>query len=301
MFIKITKSGKYEYVSVVEAYRDKESGNTKHRVLFNLGRLDKIKDNPSFQKLLIDLETLSGIKNRVNLDSVEEGNLFNYGYVVYRKLWNRLGLTELLQRIKDNTHIQFDLNTSTFLMVVEHLLRPDSKLGTHGKQNRYLNLPHSDLNHLYRSLDILSEHKESIEDSLFNREKSLFNMNVDVVFYDVTTFKFESVKKDTLRDFGFSKEKRVNEVQVVLGLLNDRTGRPIGYELFPGNTFEGKTLEASLDKLSERFGIRRVIIVIEQRIKLKTKSKEDKRKRLRLHCLIKNKEYEEGNSRGYSQ
>jgi transposase, IS4 family len=263
MFIKITKSGKYEYVSVVEAYRDKESGTTRHRVLFNLGRLDKIKDNPSFQKLLIDLETLSGIKNRVNLESIEEGNLFNYGYIVYRKLWERLALTELLQSIKDNTHIQFDLNTSTFLMVVEHLLRPDSKLGTYGKQNRYLNLPHSDLNHLYRSLDILSEHKEEIEDYLFNKEKSLFNMNVDVVFYDVTTFRFESVKKDTLRDFGFSKENRVNEVQVVLGLLIDRTGRPIGYELFPGNTFEGKTLEASLDKLSERFGIRRVIIVIE--------------------------------------
>jgi len=278
MFIKITKSGKYEYVSVVEAYRDKESGNTKHRVLFNLGRLDKIKDNPSFQKLLINLETLSGIKNRVNLDGVEEGNLFNYGYVVYRKLWERLGLTELLQSIKDNTHIQFDLNTSTFLMVVEHLLRPDSKLGTYGKQKRYLNLPHSDLNHLYRSLDILSEHKESIEDYLFNKEKSLFNMNVDVVFYDVTTFRFESVKKDTLRDFGFSKENRVNEVQVVLGLLIDRTGRPIGYELFPGNTFEGKTLEASLDKLSERFGIRRVIIVADRGLNSKLNLKRIKEK-----------------------
>ena len=65
-----------------------------------------------------------------------------------------------------------------------------------------------------------------------------------------------------------------------MGLLIDKTGRPIGYELFPGNTFEGETLEASLDKLSEKFGIRRVIIVIEQRIELKTKSKEYKRKRL---------------------
>jgi len=47
MFIKITKSGKYEYVSVVEAHRDRESGTTKHKLLFNLGRLDKIKDNSS--------------------------------------------------------------------------------------------------------------------------------------------------------------------------------------------------------------------------------------------------------------
>jgi len=97
-------------------------------------------------------------------------------------------------------------------MVVEHLLRPVSKLGTYGKQNRYLNLPHSDLNHLYRTLDILSEHKEEKEDYLFNREKSLFNMNVDVVFYDVTTFRFENIRKDTLRDFSFSKENKVNEV-----------------------------------------------------------------------------------------
>jgi len=163
-------------------------------------------------------------------------------------------------------------------MVVEHLLRPDSKLGTYGRQKRYLNLPYSDLNHLYRTLDILSEHKEEIEDYLFNREKSLFNMNVDVVFYDVTTFRFESVKKDTLRDFGFSKENRVNEVQVVLGLLIDMNGRPIGYELFLGNTFEGKTLEASLDKLSERFGIRRVIIVADRGLNSKLNLKRIKEK-----------------------
>jgi len=49
MFIKITKYGKYEYVSVVEAYRDKESGTTRHRVLVNLGRLDKIKIIPPFR------------------------------------------------------------------------------------------------------------------------------------------------------------------------------------------------------------------------------------------------------------
>ena len=127
-----------------------------------------------------------------------------------------------------------------------------------------MNLPEIDLNHLYRSLNLLSEHKESIEDYLFNKGRELFNMKVDVVFYDVTTFRFESVKKDTLRDFGFSKDNKAQEVQVVLGLLIDMEGRPIGYELFPGNTFEGKTLVASLDKLSGRFGIRNVIIVADK-------------------------------------
>ena len=65
-------------------------------------------------------------------------------------------------------------------------------------------------------------------------------MNADVVIYDVTTFRFESVKKDTLRDFGFSKENRVNEVRVVLGLFIDTIGRPIGYELSLGIPLKSK-------------------------------------------------------------
>src|SRR5690606_9052947 len=66
------------------------------------------------------------------------------------------------------------------------------------------------------------------------------------------------------RDFGFSKDNKINEVQVVMGLLIDSEGRPIGYELFPGNTLDSKTLERSLEKLKERFNIRQVIIVADR-------------------------------------
>lgn len=73
-------------------------------------------------------------------------------------------------------------------------------------------------------------------------------MQVDVVFYDVTTFYFESVKQDSLRDFGFSKDGKFKEIQVVMGLLIDREGRPIGYDLFHGNTFDCKTMDVALEK-----------------------------------------------------
>ena len=72
-------------------------------------------------------------------------------------------------------------------------------------------------------------------------------MHIDVVYFDVTTFYFESVRKDSLKDFGFGKGGKFKEVQVVLGLLNDQTGRPVGYELFPGHTFDGNTLELALE------------------------------------------------------
>jgi len=164
---------------------------------------------------------------------------------------------------------QFDLDKTSFLMAISHLLDPSSKRKTHAQQERYFNLPECKLHHLYRSLDILERSKEMLETNLFQLNRSLFNMKVDVIFFDVTTFHFESVRQDSLRDFGFSKNGKFNEVQVVLGMLIDQTGRPVGYELFPGHTFDGNTLEAALDHLERRLGIQRVIIVADRGINSK--------------------------------
>ncbi|MGI6317900.1 MAG: IS1634 family transposase [Dethiobacteria bacterium] len=267
MFVKITKSGKYEYVQLVQSYR--ENGQTKHKVMLNLGRLDHIAGNPSFQRLAIRLQELSGVKNRVDLDEISEGEIVNYGYTVYKKLFQELGLKSILNNLQEQSKAQFSLSDSCFLMVLQHLLNPCSKRGAYLSQDRYVQLPQVDLNHLYRSLDILHIHKEKLEDTLYYHHRTLLSMHVDVVFFDVTTFHFESVKADSLRDFGFSKNGKFNEVQVVLALLVDTEGRPIGYELFPGDTFESKTLESALEKLEKRFGLRQVIIVADRGINSK--------------------------------
>lgn len=267
MFIKITKSGKYQYAQLVKSYR--ENGVTKHQVLLNLGRLDQIENNPSFQNLARRLLEISKVKEVANLNKISEAQVLNWGYVVYKKIWQDFGLDQLLGEITAARKTQFNLSDASFLMAVQHLLEPKSKLGTFTHQHRYANLPPVGFNHLYRSLDLLHEYKEHLEEALFQKNRNLFNMKVDVVFYDVTTFSFESVQADTLRDFGFSKNGKFNEVQVVLGLLIDCEGRPIGYDLFPGSTFEGHTLEAALEKLGKRFGIRNVIIVADRGINSK--------------------------------
>jgi transposase len=132
------------------------------------------------------------------------------------------------------------------------------------------------LQHLYRSLDVLAEQKEQLETALYEKHRSLFNMSVDVVFFDVTTFSFESQQADTLREFGFSKDGKLNEVQVVLALLIDKDGRPISFELFPGNTFEGHTLLSTLDRIKERFQIDQVIIVADKGLNSKLNLKQIK-------------------------
>lgn len=264
MFIKVTKSGKYEYVQLVRSY--KVSGVTKHEVLLNLGRKDEIENNPMFQRLAKRLGELSGLHKAQNaLQSPSEAVIRNWGYVVYQRLWKSMALNDCLDEIcKRHSRIRFDLSQTSFLMALQHLLEPMSKLGTFQHQERYAKLPRLKLQHLYRSLDVLSESKEAIEEHIFFQNYNLLNMTIDVVFYDVTTFAFESVQSDGLRDFGYSKDNKYNEVQVVMGLLIDSEGCPIGYELFNGSTFDGKTMTGALENLKKRFGIRRVVIVADR-------------------------------------
>jgi hypothetical protein len=228
MFIKTSKSHGREYVQIVESYREK--GKIKHRTLLNLGRVDLLQGNKSIQNLGRRLLELSeGASKLVDLMNASQAKILNWGYKVYEKIWKNFELPEIFKDVKNSRKITYDIEATCFRMVIQHLLDPKSKLGTYEEQDRYSNLPRVSLQHFYRSLDVLAQEKEKIEQKLFERNITLFNMKVDVVFYDVTTFSFESVKRDSLRDFGYSKNGKFNEVQVVLGLLIDSEGRPIGY------------------------------------------------------------------------
>jgi transposase len=122
------------------------------------------------------------------------------------------------------------------------------------------------LQHIYRSLDLLCEHKDEIEQFLYSYGKNLFNINVDVVLYDLTTLRFESTRTDLgeLRRFGYSKEMRSDCTQVVLGLLTDTQGIPLCFEVHPGNTFEGDTLNGIVDRVSRKLAVRRFIFVADR-------------------------------------
>ncbi len=78
------------------------------------------------------------------------------------------------------------------------------------------------LQHLYRSLDLLAADKDLLEAFLFDKHCTLFNMSVDVVFFDVTTFYFESQHADSLRDFGYGKDGKIKDA-----VLRERDYTPI--------------------------------------------------------------------------
>jgi transposase len=88
-----------------------------------------------------------------------------------------------------------------------------------------------------------------------------FGFDFSFVLYDVTTLYFETFKSDDLRKPGFSKDNKSQQPQIVVGLMVTPQGFPVSYEIFAGNTFEGKTFIPSILAFKERHQIKTLTIV----------------------------------------
>ena len=102
--------------------------------------------------------------------------------------------------------------------------------------------------------------KHEVEQGTYEQAKRVLGGTVGVVFYDTTTMYFES-REDDVRIPGWSKDGKNANPQVVLGLLVGPGGNPIGYEIHPGNTYEGHTMIPIIEKLQKRFGFPKPIVV----------------------------------------
>jgi len=294
MFVKAYKSRGHIYLKIVKSIR--KNGTPTHEIIANLGRADRLA-NGELDGIVKSLKKYTRPDEdtanpwRKDISTMTEEDRVNYGYLAYRSLWHKFGLAQVLTDLSADRKISYDYAATVFAMVVNHALNPSSKRALHENKGTYAGLNNGlQLQHLYRSLDLLAEHKSRLETFLFDKNRTLFNMSVDVVFFDVTTFYFESQQADTLRDFGFGKDGKINEVQVVMALLIDADGRPITFELFPGNTFEGHTLLTTLDRLKDRFQIRQVVIVADKGLnsKLNLKEIKDRGYDYIVSCRLKN-------------
>jgi len=150
-----------------------------------LGRLDELREDGSIDSLV---EGLARYAERTQVLDVAQ-DLFvqaakEYGPVlVFRRLWEELGLGELLARYVGEQGYEFDVVAAIFAMVLNRLLSPCSKLGVsrwieEAEEPSFAGLS---LHHFYRALDVLWEYKERLEGDLFLRRRDLFSQEVDLV------------------------------------------------------------------------------------------------------------------------
>jgi len=268
MFIKTTRNKNgTAYYHLVESYR--LDGKVKQRTLMSLGRVEDGKLDQLAEAISKHIEKLSVFNLAKDVD-VKDTYILG-PLLVLRRMMDELGVSECLSVLQGrHQKLKFDFEEVVFSQICSRFLKPVSKLSLYDNWlgRMYPKMVEHDiaLQHIYRSLDLLCEHKDEIEQFLYSYGKDLFNINVDVVLYDLTTLRFESTRTDLgeLRRFGYSKEMRSDCTQVVLGLLTDTQGIPLCFEVHPGNTFEGDTLDGIVDRISRKLAVRRFIFVADR-------------------------------------
>lgn len=143
---------------------------------------------------------------------------------------------------------------------IMRLIEPTSKLRAITLLSRYFSIDYSERT-VYRKMGTIIQDKKRIEAIAVQCAKNLLQDDLSMVLYDVTTLYFETFKSDELRKEGFSKDNKPQQPQIVIGLLVTREGFPLGYEVFAGNTFEGKTMLNVLQSFIKQHGVNKPIVV----------------------------------------
>lgn len=260
-FLRQEIKGKATYLRVVQSYRDTD-GKNRHRTLFNMGKAADYSQE-SLKKIGQSLYELGGgTLEELEHRMLHELNRYNYGFpLVTGRLLNEYSLNTFFDGLTRNKNLGFNMKESVSLLISERLHDPVSKLSNYKNQSDYFGLSEIELHQIYRTLDHLHNQEEYIKQLIYNKGRNLFNQKLDIVFYDVTTFYFDSNKEDGFREKGFGKDGKIGKTIVAFGLLIDQHKQPVGYEVYHGKQYEGHTFSDAIVRLKKKYQIDKVICV----------------------------------------
>src|SRR6056297_1856413 len=280
MFARVKKSGKYQYLQIVE--NRKEAGKVRQQVIATLGRLDQLQEKGRVETLIRSLSRfsentmliLSG-KSDISADANSIGPV-----LIFERLWRESGIQFAIRKLLGKRRCQFDVERAIFLTVLHRLMVSGSDRFCDKWRRDYVidGIDELKLHHFYRAMSFLGEalsdqshatpfspcrNKDLIEEMMFSANRHLFT-GLDLVFFDTTSIYFEGRGGATFGKKGFSKDHRPDLNQMVVGAVIDDEGRPICCEMWPGNTADVATLLPLVDRLRKRFGIKRICIVADR-------------------------------------
>jgi len=251
------------YLQLVESRR--VNGKPRQVLLVNLGRVDGDDGKEKIDKLteaLVEASTRLALLDAgrdLQADWSKE-----YGPVlIFKRLWEELGFEKVLGAEFSDVQTQFDLREAVFNMVLNRLTEPSSKRQMNLWEEDVYSVQSFSLQHYYRAMDYLIEHKDRMEEGIFYRMKDLLNQEVDMVLFDTTSLVYfgEGEEGEKLLERGFSKDRRSDLKQIVVGVLMSKEGIPLGHEVFSGNTNDVTCFRQIIDKVKDRFQIGQVVLV----------------------------------------
>ena len=273
MYLRSTKrqnkdGSSVEYYQLAHNERHPKTRKPVAKIIHNFGRADQL-DRQELVRLCHSIARVCGLivtdpydesvgsseKASVSLgDKLSIRQTLALGCpMVIEALWERLGLKKTLQDVARAVGAQIGYERALLAMVANRLCDPDSKLGVWDRWLSTVYLPSCQglkLRQMYEAMDLLHAHAEQVEKTVFFQTADLFNLEVDLIFYDTTTASFSIDAEDeperhpnaTLRKFGHSKEG-FWAPQVLIALAVTREGVPVRSWVLPGNIADVSTVE----------------------------------------------------------
>jgi len=191
------------------------------------------------------------------LDILEEDRVIKGIHDIYGKLYDELGFNKILP----NPARHLSSVKALKEIVMARVANPDSKRASviNLEENFGVNL---DLKAVYRMMDKIDEKVVlKLNKLVYSNTQTLFKEKIDIVYFDATTLYFESFTEDEFKKSGYSKDGKFNQPQVLLALFVTKSGLPIGYKAFAGDTFDGHTLIPALKEIEEHYSIDKIVVV----------------------------------------
>jgi transposase len=268
--IHVNKNGKqHAYWALVESYRTEQG--PRQRTVAYLGQLDHqsrlgiqqvAQGKRNYQRKLFEEVEPEWVEIDATQIQVERCREFGGSWLAL-KLLDKLGIASLFKTVMPQGKEDIHWAVVAQVLIICRFCDPSSELYIaehlygHTALSDLLSLSCDKINddRLYRALDALLPHKEALEVHLKERLGELFNLEYDLLLYDVTSTYFEGqARGNPLAQRGYSRDKRGDCKQVCIGLVVSRCGMPLGYEIFAGNRHDVTTVEEIVETMEKRYG-----------------------------------------------
>lgn len=184
---------------------------------------------------------------------------YNGGYLFLQSIYYELGLDKICKGISGRYKFEFDLNNILSTLIYTRILYPASKRSSLEAAERFLEKPKFEIQHIYRSLEVLAKESDFIQSMLYKHSCMALKRNTKILYYDCTNYFFEIEQASGIKQYGISKENRPNPI-VQMGLFMDGDGLPLTFCLNQGNQNEQQSLTPLESKIIKDFELSKFIV-----------------------------------------
>lgn len=296
MYLRQIKRPKGIYLAIQESYYDSEKKQSRTRTIQSLGYLDNLKKDYAdpiahFEKVAAEMTTQKKEEQSktIRIDKtatlqIGTNDIRNVGYGIFKELYRQLELDKFWNWKTRNRNMKFRTDQIFRLLSFSRALYPGSKRHTLNNKGVFFEpFDGFSLDDIYHALDIIAEHQEALQKWIFEHSAKLTKRDLSVTYFDCTNYYFDIGRPDVdsldaegnpvdkngnvvpakYRKRGPEKNHRPDPI-VEMGLLMDKNGIPVAYDLFPGNESEKVHMRPIINRVKQEFEDCRIIFVADR-------------------------------------